>query len=332
MQTPKRLLLLAALVLGALTGHSHAIELGLPARCVVGTDCFFQQFPDMDPGAGTIDPFCGTASYDGHDGTDLRILSMADVERGVAVLAMADGQVLRLRDGEPDRMVRTERDRQEVASKECGNGVLIDHGGGMEVQYCHMRQGSIAVAAGDTVRRGDVIGEIGASGFAQFPHVHVTVRQDREAIDPSTGRKLSEGCSDGSDLTPLFAPQIVASSGRGEAELIAMGLAGDVVEHDALAEKGPPQPASSNSNAIVAWGWLIKLRKDDRVRIRLTGPDGRILAEQATEPMDRTKASYSAYAGKRGSPPPGEYAVSVALVRGGQTVLERIATYTVDSR
>ena len=124
-----------------LSSAAFALELGLPAQCTIGKDCFVQQYPDMDAGPGASDPFCGSAAYDGHDGTDLRVLSMVDVARGVAVVAMADGTVLRSRDGEPDHLVATEADRVAVADKECGNGMIVDHGGGFEVQYCHHAPG-----------------------------------------------------------------------------------------------------------------------------------------------------------------------------------------------
>ena len=97
----------------ALAQPVAALELGLPAQCSLGEDCFIQQYPDMDAGADAVDPFCGNATYDGHSGTDLRVLSMQDVTRGVPVAAMADGTVLRVRDGEPDRLVRSKADRAE---------------------------------------------------------------------------------------------------------------------------------------------------------------------------------------------------------------------------
>ena len=132
---------------------ASAIELGLPAQCTLGTDCFVQQYPDMDADAGVADPYCGSATYDGHDGTDLRIMSMADVARGVPVLAMADGTVLRARDGVPDHLVTSDADRAAVANQECGNGMIVELAEGFEVQYCHMRQGSLVVKPGDPVTR-----------------------------------------------------------------------------------------------------------------------------------------------------------------------------------
>src|SRR5262245_15032684 len=111
----------APLALGVLAcASASAVELGLPAECSLGKDCFVQQFADDDTRAGKeVDPFCGSATYDGHDGTDFRVLSLADVTRGVAVVSVADGTVLRARDGEPDRLVLSEADRAAVTDKEC---------------------------------------------------------------------------------------------------------------------------------------------------------------------------------------------------------------------
>lgn len=303
---------------------ASAIELGLPADCTVGKDCFVQQFPDMDAGPGTADPFCGPATYDGHDGTDLRILSMADVARGFAVVAMADGTVLRGRDGVPDHLVVTDADRAAVGSKECGNGMVIDHGGGVETQYCHLKQGSIVVRPGEKVKRGQQLGMVGASGMAAFPHVHVTVRVDGKPVDPATGRALGEGCLPAAgDAHPLFAPDVAAALGHGDAQLIASGIAGRPVDYAALAVSGPPPAASATSPAIVGWGWFINLRQGDRIVVRLIGPDGSEMAVNRSDPMDHSKASYSAFAGKKGTPAKGAYKVVAGVERDGAMLFEK---------
>jgi Peptidase family M23 len=309
-----------------------AIELGLPAQCTLGKDCFVQQFADDDQRPGEVaDPFCGAATYDGHDGTDLRVLSMADVARGVPVVAVADGKVLRGRDGEPDRLVTSEADRAAVANKECGNGMIVDLGGGYEVQYCHLREGSLAVKPGDTVKRGQKLGEIGASGMAAFPHVHLTVRLNGQKIDPVTGHELSAGCLKAGDTgDPLFAPDIMTALNRGEAQVIALGLAGQPIDHKALPVSGPPAAATTVSPAYVGWAWLINLHKDDRVVVSLTGPDGLEIAANRSDPMDHSKADYSTFAGKKGAPRPGAYQVKVGVERGGAMVVEKTATVQVD--
>ena len=322
---------LAVLMSSLLSGvpQASAAELGLPAACTLGRDCFVQQFPDMDAGPDAVDPFCGIATYDGHDGTDLRILSLADVKRGVAVIAMADGKVLRLRDGEPDRLVLSEDDRKAVASKECGNGVVIDHGDGLEVQYCHLKQASISVQSGALVRRGDRIGDIGASGLAQFPHVHVTVRRNGRAIDPSTGQTVGAGCKPDAPAAPLFSAADLQLLGHGEAQILAMGLTDAAVDHAALTVSGPPPAATATSPALVGWAWLMKLRKGDRILIEVADPSGAIVSTQTTDPMDRPKASFSVYAGKRGAPPPGSYMLRAALIRDQRQVVTRTEQYLI---
>jgi murein DD-endopeptidase MepM/ murein hydrolase activator NlpD len=52
-----------------------------------------------------------------------------------------------------------------------GNFVLIDHQNGEFIILPHMRIGTVHVKAGDRVHRGDVLGEVGFSGDAIFPHV-----------------------------------------------------------------------------------------------------------------------------------------------------------------
>ena len=101
--------------------------------------------------------------------------------------ASAAGRVKAARDGVEDRLVRDEAGRAAVKGRECGNGVVIDHGEGWETQYCHMRKGSVTAKPGDAVEAGAKLGEVGASGEAGFAHVHLTVRQNGRPLDPFDG-------------------------------------------------------------------------------------------------------------------------------------------------
>ncbi len=325
---------LATTVLGlalAAAAPAAAIELSSPVDCTIGEECFVQQFVDTDPGPDAQDPFCGPASYDDHDGTDFRVLSMQDVASGVAVLSMADGTVLRLRDGEPDMLIETEADRAAVGDRECGNGLIVELDEGYEAQYCHLKEGSVAVRPGDEVTRGQKLAEIGASGLAQFPHVHVTLRKDGETVDPVTGHVEGEACRGvPSERFPLFDAQTAAVIGTGEAEILAFGLSGDPVDHDALSRRGPPPTAAADDEATVGWAWLINMRGGDRVGVRIVTPDGSVHTDHLDEPVDVNKASYSAFAGTRGGPAPGTYEVTVSLVRDGETVVEKTGEFTVE--
>jgi len=85
------------------------------------------------------------------------------------MVAAAPGRVLRFRDDMIDVDVR-DIGLNLVKGRDAGNAVVIDHGGGWETQYSHLRLGSIVVKPGDQVVAGDVLGMIGMSGRAEFPH------------------------------------------------------------------------------------------------------------------------------------------------------------------
>ncbi len=63
-----------------------------------------------------------------------------------------------------------------------GNAVAIDHGDASETRYAHLS--SVAVAAGQLVRQGDVIGYVGSTGASTGPHLHFELRFDGRAVDP----------------------------------------------------------------------------------------------------------------------------------------------------
>src|SRR5262249_323708 len=148
--------------------------------------------------------------YDKHNGIDIRLLDMAAQKRGVAVLAAAPGRVARLRDGVQDISIRTPG-APSVDGRECGNGVVIDHGGGWETQYCHLAQGSVRVKVGETVKAGTPLGLVGLSGDTEFPHLHITVRHAGQVVDPfapvgtAAGTCVGQGVPAGGLWTPQAA-------------------------------------------------------------------------------------------------------------------------------
>ena len=63
-----------------------------------------------------------------------------------------------------------------------GKTVIIDHGLGVFTQYLHFSK--IIARRGDFVRKGDMIGEIGATGRVTGPHVHLGTKIEGAAFDP----------------------------------------------------------------------------------------------------------------------------------------------------
>jgi hypothetical protein len=133
--------LVASLLCGAAAAIAQP-QFVWPVACEIGRNCVIQQYVDHDPGSGTRDYTCGTLVNDGHNGTDIRVPDLATQRAGVDVLAAADGAVLRTRDEMPDVSVAT-AGHTSVEGRNCGNGLLIDHGGGWETQYCHLARGSV---------------------------------------------------------------------------------------------------------------------------------------------------------------------------------------------
>jgi murein DD-endopeptidase MepM/ murein hydrolase activator NlpD len=64
-----------------------------------------------------------------------------------------------------------------------GNVVSINHGNKIATFYAHLQQGK--VAQGQRVRRGDVIGLVGATGRATGPHLHYEIQVNEVSVDPT---------------------------------------------------------------------------------------------------------------------------------------------------
>ena len=290
-----------------------AFDLLQPITCTLGDTCYIQNYADDDPGPATRDFTCGPLSYDGHDGTDFALLSLAAQAAGVDVLAAAAGTVRGVRDEMADQL-QGSPGAPDVTGRECGNGLVITHPDGWETQYCHMALGSLAVRPGDLVAAGQMLGRVGLSGQTEFPHVHLTLRHNGTAIDPFDPLATAT-CGPAADT--LWSTPIPYVPGG----LIAVGFADAVPAYDAVKSGTAAIALTSASPALVLWAFLYGGRAGDQVTLTVTGPSG-IIVDHA-EPLDRTQAQLFRAAGLRAPPggwPAGEYDGTARLIRDGAVI------------
>ena len=66
-----------------------------------------------------------------------------------------------------------------------GNCCIIDHGNNLVTLYGHMLNGSPVVKKGQRVKKGQLIGYMGSTGWSTGPHLHFEVRKNGKVMDPS---------------------------------------------------------------------------------------------------------------------------------------------------
>ena len=103
------------------------------------------------------DPFTGDGGQ--HSALDI------STDKGRPVIATADGVV-----------------ESAEWNGNYGNLLVIDHGFGIKTRYGHLA--GFAAKAGTRVRRGDLVGYVGATGRATGPHLHYEILANGQLINP----------------------------------------------------------------------------------------------------------------------------------------------------
>lgn len=106
---------------------------------------------------GRSDPFSGEPAF--HQGLDI------STDKGQPVYATADGTV-----------------DSASYTGDYGNLIVIRHGFGLATRYGHLS--AFKVKPGQTVKRGDVIGFVGATGRATGAHLHYEILANGRLINP----------------------------------------------------------------------------------------------------------------------------------------------------
>ncbi len=137
------------------TGHRSggAVGSGVLAAVVDGPARISSGFGER------TDPFTGKHTH--HHGLDIA------AAEGTAITSVSAGTVVH-------------------AGPAGGYGLVVDVKGddGALVRYAHAS--AVNVAVGDRVNVGDELAAVGSTGRSTGPHLHLEVRKDGEAIDPTT--------------------------------------------------------------------------------------------------------------------------------------------------
>jgi murein DD-endopeptidase MepM/ murein hydrolase activator NlpD len=153
--------------IGVLKGLLGALENGLATvkTSVESQQALARSTPSIWPLAGWLssgfgnrrDPFDGTADF--HPGLDIA------ANMGTPIRATADGTV-----------------KAAAYNGNYGNAVLLEHSSWISTRYGHLSR--FAVRAGQEIRRGDVIGYVGATGRATSAHLHYEILLNGQPINP----------------------------------------------------------------------------------------------------------------------------------------------------
>lgn len=326
-----RFLAISFFVLFNFPANAQKTDFILPVDCTLGEDCWVANYVDVNPKEGLAEDLrCNNKTYDGHKGTDFALRSRGEMQEGVNVLAARAGTVERLRDGESDSIKNPEELEQiKELQKECGNGIFIDHGAAIKTVYCHLKKDSIKVAAGDKVEVGDIIGQVGQSGLAEFPHLHFGILWENSVIDPYTGLTNLDGCGShkgslwkNSD-SMLYTPVSIYDG----------GFRANAPDFKAI-EEGQDNPdfISAESPAFVFWSAFYGVREGDIITMSIADKQGRLFVSRDIEqPKTRTRQYYYTGRSLKGKTlPTGLYKGLVTLEREG--IAKRTKEFDIEIR
>jgi len=104
-----------------------------------------------------IDPFSGNKAF--HEGLDFT------ASTGAPIYAAAEGIV-----------------SSAEVTPDYGRIIKVDHGAGLETRYAHASR--LLVSAGERVKKGQKIAEVGSTGRSTGPHLHYEIRLHGSPLDP----------------------------------------------------------------------------------------------------------------------------------------------------
>ncbi len=141
------------------------LELAYIDQKLLDRKTFLLSTPTLMPTRGWITSYYGPriSPYSGrlkmHEGLDI------GATPGTPIFAPADGIVI-----------------YSGTKPGFGNTLSIDHGYGLETIYAHAK--ALKVHKGAMIKRGDLIAEVGNTGYSTGPHLHYEIRINGIPVDP----------------------------------------------------------------------------------------------------------------------------------------------------
>lgn len=115
---------------------------------------------------------------------------------GKEVYAPCDGETVQVADGFEERQrvywasdlavaltnARTYDPARDGIQPVAGNYIVIKCANGVCAAFAHLQKGSIAVAVGQSVKKGDILGKVGHSGNSTAPHLHFQLMDSSDLL------------------------------------------------------------------------------------------------------------------------------------------------------
>ncbi|MFF4672115.1 peptidoglycan DD-metalloendopeptidase family protein [Streptomyces sp. NPDC001279] len=143
---------------------------------------------------------------------------------GTAIKAVSGGRVTTAQGGGP-----------------YGNHVMINHGGGLSSLYAHMTK--ILASVGKSVRQGQTIGTVGATGNVTGPHLHLEARVNGRPVDPMSYLTGGGGGGNGGSGVARWRPTV----------LQALSMTGNPASYADLTLRRMNQESGGNPRAVNNW-------------------------------------------------------------------------------
>lgn len=230
-----------------------------PILGTYGKDFIIVNYVDWGQGKQISDYQCGNKTYLGHQGTDFVIRNFSVMDSGINVISSADGVAAFVMD------TLFDREKQSVLSKGFGNFIVIAHNNKYYTYYAHLKQNSAVVSVGDSVKAGDVIGQVGSSGNSSDPHLHFELWYDSlNLVDPFAG-----ACGNKASLW------LTESNYDSSFQIWSSSLCDFVPDLDTLREEPIKVSNFTKLNeSITYWNIMYGLKQDDSLILKWFTPEG----------------------------------------------------------